>query len=77
MLINNNISMLCPNYIKNKYYDGTLTINILMIINEPIIFRFLMCLKKMKIYLPLLLIEIILSYLSINDFGKVVSFLED
>ncbi len=77
MLINNNISMLCPNYIKNKYYDGTLTINILMIINKPIIFRFLMCLKKMKIYLPLLLIETTLSYLSINDFGKVVSFLED
>lgn len=76
-LINYNIPMIRPNYTKNKYYDGKLTINLLMIINKPIIFRLLLCLKKMNTYPPLLVIETILSYLTINDFGKkIVSFLE-
>ncbi len=65
-------------YNKNKYYNEKLTLKNWIVINKSIILQFIICFsKKFNIYPPILIMELIFSYLSINAFEKVVSFLDN
>lgn len=79
-IIGVNLGINC-NFNKTKYYDDRgLKIDLLLktIWGKLIIFQLVMCFKKkIKTYIPILIIQEILNYLPINTFSNVVSFVDD